>query len=223
MISLPASSRSQEIVSELTFRAHQTQPNTLEPAIHFDLDWMEDLDFHYGARLAFGSPWIDRGSHFLKSTWRVNGFHTELRLIQTQVVASESALFDIAGIIGGKLSLLSSFTLSFELGWYQRYGRLNAPALVPAFFSANYQDQDFLFKLGLGFKTNRWNVNLSLGTFDSWEIRRLNNPEIALKYTRLESEQTQFGLIARYRLILGFGRQDNVGVGVFWRWNPPAS
>ena len=100
-----------------------------------------------------------------------------------------------------------------SLGWYQRWSRIEG-LLIPT-FSSSFREHDFLASLGLWLQvTQTWSFVLSAATYETFEIYNLNNPfgELRVRYS-LTSAWT-LSTYFRYKIALGFGRWEEISLGI---------
>lgn len=99
-------------------------------------------------------------------------------------------------------------------GYAERYIRLNGfPILFN--FSRDIPDNDFGANIGFQFlPSEKWMVDLDLATFDAIQVYNLHNPFLrtALNY-QPQPEGWKATLFARYQIVLGFGRLDEMIIG----------
>lgn len=106
--------------------------------------------------------------------------------------------------------------LFLEGGWYKRFVRLNRPYLLPPIIGASYTEHDFAVNFGTElFLSDHLSTLVKVATFEELSIYNLNNPFIQsqLSYSP-DSTKTVWSLYARYGLLLGFGRMDNLTFGL---------
>lgn len=125
-----------------------------------------------------------------------------------QETTSTSHLLATAGLDGNIIGPLGAF---FTVGWYERFSRLNRPLVVPT-FNGGRREHDIAVTMGFRVQaTEQLSSVFTVATIDEIEIHNLNNPfmEGRLEYGLPDVEGHAF-LFFRYKLLLGFGRWDEL-------------
>ncbi len=106
-------------------------------------------------------------------------------------------------------------SLHLSLGFWERFISITSiPILVT--FSRSYPDSDFAVDFGVHVQlTPRIGIETNLATFESIDVFNLHNPFVLLSadYTPKDKPWKVF-LYARDRILLGFGRRDELLFGL---------
>ena len=93
-----------------------------------------------------------------------------------------------------------------EVGWYFRILRLHKVAPFP--YASDASENDIATQFGFRAPIGDDTLSLIAGTIDSVDIYNLNNPYAEILYSR----GTHWSAYIRYKLLLGFGRMDEVTI-----------
>jgi hypothetical protein len=114
---------------------------------------------------------------------------------------------------GRPFSFLSLFA---HAGWYERFTLLSKTLILPTLPRNSTRDEDFAVLAGAELQsTKRLAIGFQVGTVEEIDVFNLNDPffRLALQY---HPEDWDWTLVtyARYRVLLGFGRLDELTFGV---------
>ncbi len=143
----------------------------------------------------------------------------QLRLSHHYLFESNASLTHLLLFGEVKIPIIAGSYFYGRLGWYERTGKLSGATYIPTPFLGQFQQHDFILTLGLFIPfSEKWNLNLYTSTIDDWEVYNLNNPFAEARLSWLQENKTEFSLLFRYQILLGFGRLDRLLLGVMLRY-----
>jgi len=187
---------------------------------------VESLDFNAGARIYNTFTTVQSLHYMGEIAFRPLSFfslrsrlHHGFRFREP----TSTSHWTVSGKLAGELVLgLDAF---IEVGWYERFSRIDRGLPFPTLVGSPRREHDFLVGLGLGWRLSPpWRVEARISTFDDVEVENFNNPFIE---ARIEHELADVGTLNayfRYKMLLGFGRWDELmgGLSLLIPLTPPS-
>lgn len=168
-----------------------------------------------GARIASSAWQLDRVEYAgTLSYFPVTWFSVSTRITQRSLLSTGSGASDL--LTTGRLdkdffSFLGAFV---EFGWYERWIHLRTKPILPALSSVSARDRDLAARFGLRIiPIQPLAVTISAGTIEDILVFNLNNPFMELR-TTFHARDWEIFAFSRYKLLLGFGRLDELCLGL---------
>lgn len=221
LVGLAGFARADQLAWELRSRFSPSQEDALAMASRFDAQ-REPWRWALGAQVALSSRIVQRGDYLAEAGYApLPGLLASLRLSHTMFPVDGVAATHAVIRGGFDVTPLSFLGVSGAFGWYERFGGLSGASLVP-FSRAGVRDHDFVVAFGLRIHAvaDGWGA-VQMGTFDDYEVYNLNSPYVQLAWHHRLTGTLRLRTYARYRLLLGFGRPDEILVGIGTRAELP--
>ncbi len=201
---------------DLRFRFSPSQPDALAPGVQYTTELSTVFSFAGAAQLAFSPKEIRHVAYqagFTYTPWSVLRLQTTLfHLVLPSAGAGWTgltlrAVFNLP-VVSGVFDFYGAF------GWYERFSRASGEGLLPLPLGQMEREHDILVQLGCRTHfSERWAAELEVATFDDYEIFNLNGPYIQLAVDHKSAAAEKWRTYARYHMLLGFGRIDELAVG----------
>ncbi len=216
LLSLCLNAFAVDYAAEFRYRADSSTTDTTGSSLVAGFPISEDFRVETGARLYTG--WATLHSFHYKGeiAYRVlpflqvksrlhHGYRFSNPTSVTHFTLSAHFEEEITGLLLGSL----------ELGWYERFSRVDGGLPIPIFFSNPRREHDPIIQMGLGIQWNEdWRLWTDLATFDEIEVENLNNPYVGLRLQYQWPSVGEFTTFFRYKILLGFGRWNQLVMGV---------
>ena len=144
--------------------------------------------------------------------WRGLSFNT--RLIQRSIGPLDSGITDLMASVRLQTPLHWPIGAFVEAAWFERWIVLWGPQLAPIFINSSVRDHDFAARFGIHILPVRsLLITLCAGTIEEIAVYNFNNPYMEARTTYRAPGWDLF-VFARYKILLGFGRLDELAAGI---------
>ncbi len=205
-----------ETAVDLRFRFSPSQPDALAPGFQYEARVASALLFSGAAQLAF-SPREVR--HLVYQAGLSYAFFPVLRL-ETSVfhLVLPAAGAGWTGLVGKFAFDVPISTNWFDVygafGWYERFSQAFGAGILPLPASHAEREHDLLFRLGTRARVaDRWTIQFETASFDEYEVYNLNGPFLQAAADYAAAPDETWRGYARYQMLLGFGRLNELIVG----------
>lgn len=150
--------------------------------------------------------------------WR--GLSFNARLIQRSFGPLGSGITDLMASARLETPVHWPIGAFVEAAWFERWILLWGPQLAPVFMNSSVRDHDFAALFGIHILPNRsLLITLCAGTIEQIAVYNFNNPYMEAR-TTYRAPGWDFFVFTRYKILLGFGRLDELTAGIGVRLHP---
>lgn len=199
------------------------EADTFGQGIRYDTRIASALFGTAAGRMASTLSYLDRieyaaALNFQPARW----ISLNVRAIQRSIISIQSGHSDFFASIRLETRPFSFLGFFAEFGWFERWLHLNSSP-VPMLSAISGSDRDVAARFGLHISpTASTRVTLSAGTIDDLLVYNLNNPYMEIR-AALQTGTSEFFGLARYKMLLGFGRLEELSIGAGVRFELGAS
>lgn len=212
-----ASAQKDLLALQLRYHSFLSQNNTVDETAFYFHDINDWLQLELAARLG------ESGFNISSFSYKGDLVANYLYVLQTRVrVNATNSLLDGTGTttpmaiqyVRGKL--FGVVELFAGIGWQFRFTTLSGAPIFPALTAGGMDDQGYVADIGFGiFPIEEFSFYANLSSYEEIAIFNIHNPFVRVEFDYLQKPQgITYSLIGRYRILLGFGRMDDLMIGV---------
>jgi len=201
---------------DLRFHSMKTQTNYMANHLVFHTSPFPWLQTKWASRVAFTHEQWQRMDYQGEVSYRPFRFLAlNLRLSHALFPYNRTAMTTALLESGFDLPIFRKLTLFGSFGWYYRLYYLSQYTVVPLIYDSDITDHSPALKLGFTVHPiQRLTTTLHIATLDEIDLFRLNNPYVQTTLGYSWSHSLLLKAYVRYRLLLGFGRMDELMFGM---------
>lgn len=190
--------------------------NTVTPSGLYMSAILPNVPYDLGARAHLSDGGLARMDYQGEiSYYPLSWAYASLRLTHNMLVSSKANFTNILGVVGFNTNDAYIVSVFGSFGMYARFFDVSGLTPMPSLFSPSTKDTHFAMTFGLRVSPlNRWWTQLSVGTYDEFEAFNLNNPFFFASISHQLEANLRVRAYARYKILLGFGRLDELMFGV---------
>lgn len=197
------------------------EPDTFAQGARYLTQISDSLRSTLGARLASHARGPDRLEYAAMVSYSpIAWLSANARIVQRSLLSSGTGTSE--ALLTGRIDapLLSFFEAFLEFGWFERWLHLRSIPVLPAISEVSLRDRDLAARFGIHIlPVRQLRLTSSVGTIEDIIVFNLNNPFMELRASWRNAGWELYGF-ARYKLLLGFGRLDELCIGLGLGWIP---
>ena len=209
VLCLAAPAFADEMRAQVSVRSPRSRAASLAPLAGYGFGIAGPLSGDLSARLALSPTHVQSTDYQGEARFEFfHGLTAAVRLLQVNRPDDGIAFTQLSARLEGVLRPVSFFELYGTFGWHERFVSLDASIPLPFASGVSFRDHDIAVRMGFAvMPAIGWRGSAGIGTIEEMDIHNLNSPfaETTLEYGPSGETWTLLAL-ARYRLLLGFGR-----------------
>ncbi len=211
-----------ETAWDLRLRFSPSHPDSLSPGVRYQNELTPNLPYTFAAQMAFSPTQI---RHLVYQAgiayfplWPVLKIETTLfHAVMPTFGAGWTGLTAKAAF---DTPVVGNFDVYGAFGWYERFSQASGISVLPIPGSQSEREHDFLFRFGLRYHfSDFWRAQFETASFDEYEVYNLNGPFFQAAVDHVPAPGDVWRAYARYQMLLGFGRLDELVVGAEVRFS----
>jgi len=206
-----------EVRFDVRYLSETTRDNLFDESVWYHHRLLPWLNGEAAVRLSESLFSIRTLEYKAEVEWPILSFlSARVRLANVSYLPEGAGSTNFLFLLRSEVAPISWLTVHLALGWYERFFSITSVPLLLFTFSRDQPDHDIAVDIGMSFQVSETLAfGGSIATFEMLNTFNLNNPFALLTadYTPEGKPWKAFAYI-RDRLLLGFGRRDELCFGV---------